>query len=81
MKFIVKFGICLSLSALSACETSTPVGNGCEWVDPVPRLELCKPGQQVTVDEGLVANCTALTRPVGDWLLELAAQGAKHCSW
>lgn len=61
--------------------TPAPVGNGCGWVDPPPDLELCAPGEAVTIDQNLIASCTALTRPAGDWVLGLTEQGREVCGW
>ncbi len=67
---------------LAACATSTvPAGNGCEWVDQPPPPVLCEPGQDPNVDENLIADCTALTRPMGDWLLGITEQGREVCGW
>jgi hypothetical protein len=66
---------------LASCANSTPPGDGCEWVDQPPPLALCAPGQDPSVDENLSADCTALTRGMGDWLLGLAEQGREVCGW
>ena len=66
---------------LAGCQTTTPAGNGCAWVDQPPPLSLCAPGEVVTVDENLIASCTALTQPAGDWILGLTEQGEEVCGW
>jgi hypothetical protein len=68
-------------SALSACATSAPVGDGCAWVDPPPPLTLCEPGEAVMVDENLIASCDAFTRTTGDWILGISEQGREVCGW
>jgi len=42
---------------------------------------LCEPGQDPEVDENLIASCTALTQPMGDWLLGITEQGREVCGW
>jgi hypothetical protein len=67
--------------ALGACAPSIVQGDGCEWVDQPSPLALCEPGQNPNVDEALIADCTALTRSVSDWLLGVAEQGREVCGW
>ena len=81
MRFIAISRLGLLISVLSGCVSSTPVGNGCEWVDQPPPLTLCEPGQTVTVDENLISSCDAFTRPTGDWVLGVAEQGREVCGW
>ena len=76
----MRSAICLCLIGLAACASSPDLpGDGCEWVPPPPRLELCEPGEDPQVDENLIGQCTALTRPVGDWILALTTQGREVC--
>ena len=69
MKFTTRFAAFLYLSALGGCDSLIVVNEARLIVDPPPALDLCEPGQDPNVDENLVAECTALTKPVGDWLL------------
>lgn len=64
---------------LAACASRPLPAPGCEWLPPPPSLGLCKPGEAPEVDENLIADCTALTAPVGDWLLTLAEDGRENC--
>ena len=70
----------LSLSA-GRCIGPTSVGDGCEWVDPPPVLQLCEPGEVVLIDENLIASCDALTQSTGDWILETDQKGREFCNW
>lgn len=65
---------------LAACGGARVVGDGCEWVPPPPRPDLCEPGQDPNVDENLIAECTALTKPAGDWWLEIDKLGQENCA-
>ena len=80
MKYTRRFASFLCLSALAGCAPSI-ASNGCEWVDQMPKPNLCEPGQDPVVDENLIAQCTALTGPMGDWLLALNELGKENCNW
>lgn len=67
------------LLAAGSCFGPRVVGDGCEWVPPPPRPELCRPGQNPHVDENMIAECTALTEPMGTWLLEIDELGRENC--
>lgn len=80
-RFIGKLSACLLVSALAACENSTLVGDGCEWVPQPPQLYLCLPGETVTVDDNLIAPCDAFTKDTGDFIIEYQELGEDNCGW
>lgn len=81
MKFMLKSSAFLFLIVLAGCASSTPVGDGCEWIPQPPPLELCSPLQDPAVDGNLIGECTSLTKDLGDWLLGVAEQGQEVCRW
>jgi hypothetical protein len=81
VKFTTKLLAFLSLIALAGCVTSTPVGNGCEWIAPPPPPVFFAPLEDPKVDGNLISSCTALTKDMGDWLLEIAENGKENCDW
>ena len=80
MKYALKSSAFLCLSVTIGCANSVPVGNG-EWVEQPPPVVFCEPGQEVIVDEHLIANCTAMTKSFGDWFLGLTEQGMEVLGW
>lgn len=60
----------LCLSALAGCGTLTVASDAPLLIDRPPPLDLCEPGEDPRVDENLIGDCTALTRAVGDWVLQ-----------
>ena len=73
MKSIARLPAFLCLSALAGCGTSTVASDAHLLIDRPPPLDLCEPGEDPRVNSELVGECTALTRSVGDWILQTDA--------